>query len=195
MFVDVNELKPGGVEKFRKQLVASLSGPQGQIIAESGADSARLPSMPEQAHVASGSSGEVSNITPVPDQTGPMEEPGDSQIESGRQRTVQNGDMGTVLRYLLLCVNTRNLTTLLHVDLRYIQNDQHLFDGIRRRYWEIRQQNSLHYGLLTPQWLADRIPTSWRDWLGTLHLRVPRSAELIEVRSSLDIYREVAMPF
>jgi hypothetical protein len=193
MFVDVNELRSGGLERFQKQLAASLAGPQGQILAESGAMSAGLPMMPQRAYVTGGSSGGVSNLPPVPDQTGPKESLGDIRMGLGRQQNVQTDDVGAMPRYLLLCVNTRNLTKLLHVDLRYIENDQLLFDGIRRRYWEARRHDSWHYGLLTPQWLADRMPAAWIDWLGTVHLRVPRSAELIEVSFSLSISREVAV--
>ena len=193
MFVDINELKPGGLERFQEQLAASLARPQEQILAESSAMSAGLPMMPQRAYVAGGSSGGVLNPPPVPDHTGPKESRGDTRTESDRQQTVQTDDMSPVPRYLLLCVNTRNLTKLLHVDLKYVENDQFLFDGIRRRYWEARRHNSWHYGLLTPQWLADRMPAAWGDWLGTLHLRVPRSAELIEVSFFLSISREVAV--
>lgn len=148
--------------------------------------------IPQQAYVAGGSDGAVSNSPPVPNQRGLRESPGDILTGPGLQETFQTDDMGAVPRYLLLCVNTRNLTKLLHVDLRYIGNDQFLFDSIRRRYWEARRHDSWHYGLLTPRWLADRMPSAWGEWLGTLHIRVPRCAELIEVSFSLGISREVA---
>ena len=187
----VAEFLSAMVQKGPKLVV--YHGPQGQILAESGAMSAGLPIVPQRAYVTGGSSGGVSNLPPVPDHTGLKELPGDIRTGSGRQQTVQTDNMGAGARYLLLCVNTRNLTKLLHVDLRYIENDQFLFDGIRRRYWEARRHNSWHYGLLTPHWLVDRMPAAWGDWLGTMHLRVPRSAELIEVSFSLSISHEVAV--
>ena len=138
--------------------------------------------MPQRAYVTSGSSGGGANPPPASDQQGHPATPGNIRTGSGQQKSLQTDDLGAMPRYLLLWVNTRNLTKLLHVVLRYIQNDQLLFDSIRRKYWEVRRHDSWHYGLLTPQRLADHIPAAWRDWLETVHLRVPRSAELIEVR-------------
>jgi len=185
MFVDIKELKPGGLDRLQRQLATSLAGPQGQIMAGFSGMSAVFPTIPQRAYATGGSSGGVSNSPTIPDQVGPRESHGDVGIELGPQQSVQADDIDTIPRYLLLCINTRNLTQLLHVDLRYIGNDQVLFDSIRRRYWEARRRNSWHYGLLTPRWLTDRMPAAWRDWLESLHLRVPRSAELIQVSFSL----------
>ena len=181
--MDVKELKHGGLEKFQRQLATSLVGPQGQIIAGPSVMSTGLPTIPQRAYVTGDSGGDVSNLPSAPDQTGPQDWLRDIRMGSNQQEVVQSGNLVPLPRYLLLCVNTRSLTELLHVDLRYIENDQFLFDSIRRRYWEARRHNSWHYGLLTPQWLVDRVPAAWRDWLETLHLRLPRSAELIEVGS------------
>jgi hypothetical protein len=191
MFFDVNELKPGGLENFKKQLIASLAVPQRQIPVQSGGSSVGSLTIPQRAHVAGSSGGEASNLPPVPDQTRPSRRPPPRDIETGSAGQWNNAthDLGIDPRYLLLCVNTRNLTKLLHVDLRHIGNDQVLFDSIRRSYWEARRGNSWHYGLLTPRWLATRMSPAWRDWLETLHLQVPQSAELIEVSFSFNIPR------
>lgn len=77
MFVDINELKPGGLEKFQTQLAESLIEPQVNILAGSSAVSSSLPMMPQRAYVAGSSSGGNSNISPLPDQTGPRQRPGD----------------------------------------------------------------------------------------------------------------------
>ena len=187
MFVDVKELKSGGIERLQKQFAASLAKPQGQMLAGSDTTSAGLPMMPQLAYVTGSSGGGTSSSAPVPDRTSRRDSTGATRPGSAQQQNAEANDLGGMPRYLLLCVNTRNLTKLHHVDLTYAENDQLLFDGIRRRYWEARRLDSWHYGLLPPQWLADRMPAAWVDWLGTVHLRVPRSAELIEVSFSLYI--------
>ena len=183
MFVDVKESRAGGVERFQQRLVASQAGPQGQMLVVGGSRSAAMPTIPSRAHVIGGSGSGGSSQPPVRDLRGPKEPARNVRSVPDRNQDAQEDEGDMMPRFLLLCVNTRNLTRLIQVDLSYVGNDQLLFDSIRQRYWEARRHNSWHYGLLIPRWLAIRMPDAWNDWLRTVHLLIPRSAELIEVSS------------
>lgn len=190
MFVDVKELKSGGVQRFERELRESLIRPEGQLpLVESDQGATAIPRVLEQVHLRarSGDDDDTSGLTPLPHQIFPSHTHRNIGLAGDPSQNYMAINRRPEPRFLLLCVNTRTSTTLLHIDLMNIQNDQYLFDGIRQRYWETRQNNSWHYGLLTPRWLASRIPTLWRERLNSLHLKVPHSAELIEVCSCLTL--------
>lgn len=181
MYVDVKELAPGGIDKFKEEIQVSLKAPNRQVLAGSNVGASGVLVSPQRVHFGGESSGGGSPISSFPGQNGRGEQSHDIQIGLGRQKGFQNNRVVAEARYLLLCVSTRNLAKLIHVDLRHVQNDQLLFDSIRHRYWDSRKNDSWHYGLLPPQWLVDRLPSAWKNWLETLHLKVPRTAELIKV--------------
>lgn len=181
MFVDVRELRPGGVQSFKNELVTSVTGTWRQaLLIGSGARSGGLPTSPPRAYFTIGSGPSSTALLPFQGQIGFPGPSGGMTDESDLQR-MQNEMADNTPRYLLLCVNTRNLTKLLHVDLSDIQSDELLFDGIRREYWQSRRYDSWHYGLLMPQWMEERMPVAFRDWLTNIHLRVPQTAKVIEV--------------
>lgn len=91
-------------------------------------------------------------------------------------------------RYLLLCVNVKSLTELVHIDVASYQNDQYLFDAIRKEYERIRERTTWNPFMLvstyvpTPVWM--RLPT-WAVWLGRAHVEAPRSAVFVRVRFNI----------
>lgn len=180
MFVDVKECRSGGLERFKAQLAASMPRRKDHVLVTHGGASGDMPVMPQQAHLGGSSSDGGPSLSPSKRLT-PKQSLGDLRTAPDQQANTRTSNGASTPRFLLLCVNTRNLTQLIHVDLRSVQNDQLLFDGIRRMYWESRRNESWHFGLFTPQWLLNQVPNDWREWLETVHLRVPRSAELIQV--------------
>jgi hypothetical protein len=54
------------------------------------------------------------------------------------------------LQYLLLCVNTKRLIALEHIDVTPFRNDEYLFNDIREGYNRVRRQNEWNLSHLVP---------------------------------------------
>ena len=56
-------------------------------------------------------------------------------------------------QYLLLCVNTKNSTALVHVEVGSLSSDQYLFHHIPQEYQRVRSEHEWRISLLIPSWI------------------------------------------
>ena len=142
MFVDVRELKPGGVESFKRKLASLQERPQNPATTEPSAPGVHRA--PPRAYFP----GIFTSSNP-----GVPLAPGNQDIESPENVILQSDPQtrnGLELeegqsRYLLLCINTRTLPTLHHIDFMDIYDGQSLFASIRDKYWRMIEH---HCGIL-----------------------------------------------
>ena len=85
----------------------------------------------------------------------------------------------TTCQYLLLCINTKRLKTLEHIDVVPSGNDQYLFRDIRDRYKHIRKAHEWNLGMLMPSWI--HTPSWLVPYIQDLSFSVPISANFIRV--------------
>jgi hypothetical protein len=124
-------------------------------------------------------------------------EAGESQASSAsnplpellsRQSTSAQWEQG--FQYVLLCINTKRVKTLAHIEVGSVQNDQYLFSNIRESYQQIRRGNEWRFSMLTPalvkrltqrfpMWLA--FPPQFAAWVDGTRIHTPRSADFIRV--------------
>jgi hypothetical protein len=181
MFLDVRECSEGGINKLLKQL-SFTSGSPVRTLTGSGSASSPPPKVPAPVYLRDSRS---SRSTGSEANTGkPLNNVQSTSTPVANGVTVQatQPELSPAMpRFLLLCVNTRKLTTLVHVDLTHAQNDQPLFNAIRNAYWEVRNKNSWNISLLIPAWIDAHIKPAFKEWFRSLHVLMPSSADLVEV--------------
>lgn len=158
MFLDVKELRPGGILRFRQQfardglanlmhrddsttnqdLTTDQGPPQSGLSAPSPAYIRSESGQPTSFHskTRSYSQGRGSS-TRVPDVVGSEE----MLFDRGGETTPQ---------YLLICVNQKRLPVLDQINCRYSRNDQSLFQHILGRYDSLREEANWRTSLLFP---------------------------------------------
>jgi hypothetical protein len=125
----VRELSPGGIERFQQRFLDS--------IAAAAASAALEP--PPRAHLHPRTAAGPGDAL---DQTAQVE---NNQVSS----TVAQGPLRDA-RFLLLCVNTRNLASLVHVDVSSITVDEYLFRNIYKEYRKVREEHEWSVSMMVP---------------------------------------------
>jgi len=186
LYVDVKELLPGGIERFKQRLLEAAAAIRRR--AQSSTDRASLPASPPPAHLI------------FPNQTSPGSA-GLRDRESNHSLSTQSVFQSIVtqsqtlavprnLRYVLLCVNTKRLKALTQVEVGFFQNDEFLFRGIREAYMRIRRPNEwkLSKSLPSfPRWMRARFPihldvwSKFIAWLGDSSIHIPQTADFVRV--------------
>lgn len=184
MFLDVKELSPGGIRRFRqgfeKDGLARLLNPSNPMTdqdATAGDDSRSGVSAPPPAHLRS-ERGQFTSSPQIPEPSsfklgkGPSA-PVNDTAESG-EVALPPGQRNTP-QYLLLCVNEKSLPVLEHIDCSFLRNDQVLFQQISGRYRTIRDKSTWRISLIFPAFvcvLAGRVATflrhntpCWFEWV------------------------------
>lgn len=87
--------------------------------------------------------------------------------------------------FVLLCVDTKRLKYLEHIDITLLKNDEHMFKLIREAYTRIRGQYDWKVSTILPRWLP-----FWA-WIDTMSLLVPKSADYIKVcRTTAQVFSQ-----
>lgn len=184
MFVDVKELSPGGIHRFRQRFakdgLARLLTPSDPMTNQDttvGDDSRGGISAPPPAHLRSGrdqstSSSQNSGSSSSQSRQGPSAPINDA---SGSEKVALPPGQQETPQYLLLCVNQKSLPVLDHIDCSSFRNDQYLFQQISGRYRTIRDGSAWRIPLLFPAFvcalvgkatafLKQKTP-SWLEWM------------------------------
>ncbi|KAF4783393.1 hypothetical protein HER10_EVM0009493 [Colletotrichum scovillei] len=160
MFLDIKELKPGGIQLFRQRFMkdglARLMAPYDPTARGPDSTAVQGPrsslSPPPPAHLrpersqssSSRQSSERGTFSSRPGSPTPASDTSRSDEVAFHQEE-QNTP-----QYLLLCVNQKSLPILDHVDCSSFGNDQYLFQHILQRYQTLREGSTWRISLLFP---------------------------------------------
>ncbi|KAK1984156.1 hypothetical protein LZ30DRAFT_652214 [Colletotrichum cereale] len=177
MFLDVRELSPGGVGRFRERLardgLANFAAAQ-----DSTANVPSGLSPPPPAHLrsersqstASRQSSELESSSSTTRLT-------TSSASSWSDEPVPQEEPST-FQYLLVCVNQKSLPILIHIECSSFENDQYLCQKILENYRMIREGATWKTSFLFPisigtvmskvsRFLEEKTP-SWLQWISRL---------------------------
>jgi hypothetical protein len=173
MYTDIKEIHPGAAHRLQSILRQSAAAAAQSSTSQSG------PTVPPQAHLSLAGDGQdphtneqTSNSRPLPSSLM------NSNAIISATRVPQ--DQTAVCQYLLLCVNTKKLRTLEHIDVSSFGNDQYLFEAIRDCYEHIRKAHDWKISMLIPAWI--HIPNWLMSCVCDLTFSVPKTANFVRVR-------------
>ncbi|KAI1422361.1 hypothetical protein F5Y12DRAFT_763192 [Xylaria sp. FL1777] len=143
-YLDVKELSPGGMQRFRQRLTASS---RTAMMHPQSPQNSTSPTLPAQAYLRNNT-----NSQHLPTQfQGPSSPlPEDYQATSIESQTSSSNSQRPIPQYLLLCVNTKSSTTLLQLEISSISNDQYLFEKISQEYQRVRRDYEWHISRIIP---------------------------------------------
>ncbi|KFY67480.1 hypothetical protein V496_01551 [Pseudogymnoascus sp. VKM F-4515 (FW-2607)] len=178
LYVDVRELLPGGIERFRQRLLDAASAVRSER--QDLGNPTNHPALPPSAYLPSTQNAAGSGESQASSASNPLPE------LLSRRSTSAQWEQG--FQYVLLCINTKRVKTLAHIEVGSFQNDQYLFSNIRETYQQIRRGNEWRFSMLTPAlvkrltqrfpvWLA--FPTQFAAWADGTRVHTPRSADFI----------------
>lgn len=172
MYADVKEIYPGAAHRLQSTLRQSAAA-----AAQSSLGSGLT--VPPRAHLSPERDGQG---LPINKQTSNSRSRSASLVglntTTSSSTVLQN--QTTTCHYLLLCINTKRLRTLEHIDVAPSGNDQYLFRDIRDRYKHIRKAHEWNLSMLIPSWI--HIPSWLVPYIQELSFSVPISANFIRVR-------------
>lgn len=184
MFLDVKELSPGGVQRFRQRFakdgLARLLGVSYAMTDQdmTAGDNPRSGiSVPPPVHLRS-ERGQSTSSTQSP---GPSNSPSGKgpsapvNDTSGSEEVALSPGPQNTPQYLLLCINQKSLPVLDHIYCSSFGNDQYLFQQISGRYRTIREGSAWRIPFLFPAFvcalvgramasLRQKTP-SWLEWM------------------------------
>ena len=139
----MRELVPGGLERLQESLRRSAANIRTRVQQGSSNLPPGVPAVPAQAHIrtVSGNPGGVASQTPTTSLP-----PTNTYAQPLGTSPAQQSD----IQYLLLCLNTKRLTTLVHVEVGALTNDEYLFREIRTAYAEARRHHEWRISKLFP---------------------------------------------
>lgn len=182
--MDVKELVPGGIARFQQRFRESTAAAavERSDQGNSTGPASTHPVAPPQAHVRSAGQERTQLAGPltqhtfdhIPDQL--------NKRTGGTQGVEMRYTWALNPRYLLLCVNTKRLTTLVHIDLTLVNHDQTLCRQIRHHYQETRQLYEWRLSMLVPKWLC---PNRLVTFCKNLHVYIPQTADFVKVHGLL----------
>lgn len=189
VYLDLRELKPGGIQRFWERLNA--------FIVRSGHQSPDgvPPTPPPQVHMRS----DVPAI---------QTDSGAAQPGVQRYRPSQSSQGGATVpaittaqnvepQFLLLCINTKNSTTLAHVEVGSLTSDQYLFQEVSKAYQKTREGHQWGISMVLPAWLSDLCQRTSK-WLSRFWL-LPDSPNMFSllsrVYSTARLYRVASGDF
>jgi hypothetical protein len=173
MYADVKELRPGAARKLQARLrraAAAVTRPQ--------SDNA-YPSVPPRAYISPTPSSrlhQTGSRTPDYQHRVPGVFGSSPTAASGSRTTIVAGAAASP-KYILLCVNTRRLRTLTHVDVATLTNDEYLFNAIRESYYLTRHHQ---------EWRLSRVlgflPSNrFSRYIGDITMLTPKSGDYVKV--------------
>ncbi|KAL3444255.1 hypothetical protein BJX65DRAFT_311033 [Aspergillus insuetus] len=186
-YIDVKEILPGGLNKFRARLLASVNAVRDR--SQHSASSGTLQA-PPQAHLSSSPnarfacSSVVRNGTPA--SYTPQQGRGvTSQLESAAPDPEDN-------KFLLLCINTKTSTVLENIEVGSFGNDEFLFRAISQEYRRVREEHEFKIIDIVPLWAGKlirnvsrrlphfvRIPQALRYYVGGISLYKIHSGDFV----------------
>lgn len=162
--LDVRELSPGGFQRFRQRLFNSAIAVRTKSHEQ---PSSTKPGRPPQAHL-NPSTGSTQARAEAQHSIPNYQPSQSSQLGNNQSDSIifQTHDP----HYLLLCVNTKNSTVVVHIDVSSFSSDQYLFQQIRQEYRRIRDEH---------EWgISKTIPTCVRNALNRISARLPKLPSL-----------------
>jgi hypothetical protein len=185
MYADVKEIRPCAALKLQSRLRQAASRAMQLrlhlIISELTGATGNHPMPPQQAHLSPTSRSQYHYSTNnISDTVAARPEVGShNSATSGPKTSNLMGDI-RALQYILLCVNTKRLIVLEHIDVTGLKNDQYVFKEIRAVYKLIRERHEWNLSQLFPGPLW--IPKWLLRYIKNTSILIPTSADLVRVR-------------
>lgn len=171
MFTDVKELLPGSAERLQETLRQSAATTAAQSSSSKGG-----PAAPPLTHLSSNGQ-QTTAAGHAPERSSSTPNPRDPIPASNRSALPIPPGQPTMSQYLLLCVNTKRLRALEHVEVTSLMNDEHLFQANLEAYEHIRDLQTWK-PILT--WVP--IPKQVVASAGGIGSSIPKSANSVKVR-------------
>ena len=144
-YVDVKELSDGGIERFRQRLLRSIAA----VKTHPSSTPASTLQPPPQAHLSPTSGSNTPSS--VPSKAGHGQHSGPSQsTQPGHAQVSGTGPQDPHSRFLLLCISTNNSTTLVHIEIGSLTNDQYLFQKVDEEYRRVRDKHTFGLSRVIP---------------------------------------------
>lgn len=134
-YLDIKEQSPGGIQRFRQRLLNSTTAVREKSQEQY---SPTRPAHPPRAHL---------NPSTNPAQARTEAPQSLPHYRSSQPPQLQNSQSDSTIfltdnpHYLLLCVNTRNSTALVHIDVSSLTSEQYMFQRICQEYQRIRDEH------------------------------------------------------
>ncbi|KAL2859366.1 hypothetical protein BJX68DRAFT_261805 [Aspergillus pseudodeflectus] len=187
VYVDVKEILPGGLNKFRARLLASVNGVRDRLQHSASSGS---PQAPPQAHLRSSSTAGFAGRSVIPSST-----PASYTPDQVRGATGQRGSATTQpedYKFLLLCINTKTSTVLENLEVGSFDNDEFLFRAMSQEYRRVREEHEFKIMDIVPLWACKlirnvarrlphfvRIPEGLRYYMSGISLYKIHSADFV----------------
>ncbi|QKX54876.1 uncharacterized protein TRUGW13939_01966 [Talaromyces rugulosus] len=143
-YVDVRELSPGGIERFRQRLIKSVAAVRSRPQPSPNSNEITLP---PKAQLRSSRNGPQPSLPQSLHRISSEFANTEAHRNASEPRNLHAlGDP----QYLLVCVNTKNSTALVHVDVSSIGSDEFLFQNISSGYKSVRRAHEWRFALLVP---------------------------------------------
>lgn len=143
---------PGGADKFEQRLLNCVATLQ----QESPNIASPPPQHPPQAHLQGNRRATqphaVSDEVNIPPQQDTQRSDDASSLDCESAVPGQGSPLSGEAQYLLLCVNTRNSTVLVHVEVGALTNDEYLFRDIHQAYRTARENHEWRFSMMVPLW-------------------------------------------
>lgn len=172
MYADVKEIHPGAAQRLQSALRQSAAVAAGSSAQHQSVTLRQPGSTPPTSGQGVNSSQQIPN---------PGVSPADSAnpyAGSSSTGSSLSPNPTSTPQYVLLCVNTKRLKTLEHIEVTSFDNDQYLFQAIREAYQRIRKAHQWNISMLLPSWIRK---LSWVPPIDNLTLSIPRSANFVRV--------------
>ncbi|KAK3987391.1 hypothetical protein QBC44DRAFT_121675 [Cladorrhinum sp. PSN332] len=165
VFLDVRELSPGGIRRFKTRLFQSVAA----VKAHQANESPSLPRQPPQAHLSGTiDATAIGGTRASSSQTDNHDEQARAATTPSPSTVMFQAPALPEFQFLLLCVNIKNLvTSLVHIEVGSFTNDQHLFKAISWEYYCARHKHELDV-------LSLLIPSSARKKIQAFLTRLPK---------------------
>lgn len=112
------------------------------------------PAPPPQVHLNPNSSTYVgSGKIAQPNETTDWSR--DTRIESGQRDGVTSHNQDA--QFVLVCINTKNSTALIHLEVSSLTNDQYFFQQMYQEYTELRRKHEFNLSMIIPLWIHDSL--------------------------------------
>ncbi|KAE8363618.1 hypothetical protein BDV27DRAFT_158635 [Aspergillus caelatus] len=153
-YIDVKELSIGGIEKARQSLLASIAAVSN---GRHNSPSSNYIYPPPQAHLNDRVSVTVSNRNSALNNAAngqPLQSTviGNIQAEGTMSQNQE-------AQFLLMCVNTKNSTMLVHIEVGSLTSDQYLFQQMHQEYQRVRKEHEFRIANTLPSWVCNLLRT------------------------------------
>lgn len=155
------------MDRFQHRLFNSIATIKTRSQSSSSGSTILVP--PPQAHLNLSRSSTISSSNAAQHNAQPDRHSRFSQVNDNQAASTISGVQTS--QFLLLCVNTRSLAALVHVEVGPFTTDQYMFQQILQEYQKVRGGHEWNISMACPSWA--------RNILNSISKSLPRSPSFL----------------